>query len=153
MLASIQNSPNIPMWRRREGEAGGDRRRAWTDRGADRTDSGTTDLWPFFSPESRLALALLSTMATSPHYVLPCGSVVCPWQVKKPKRGEAGSSSGKKAEYEGGDEGRHATWWPGSQSATNPFLKKELDRPSLWFSVKVCGRSRGSRWWWVCKSL
>lgn len=61
--------------------------------GADRTetDSGTIDLWPYFSQESRLALSLLSTMATSPHYVLPCGPVVCPWQVKKPKKGEAES--------------------------------------------------------------
>lgn len=49
-------------------------------------------------PEKQHALSQLSTMATSPHYVLPCGPLAHPWQVKKPKRGEAESFSGAKAE-------------------------------------------------------
>lgn len=131
MSISATNSTNIPMGKEeggRRSQGTGGRQRLKTGTEGRETDSGTVDLWPYFSQES--SHGLLSTIATSPLRVLPLPSVngALMRHIHGPLRSQRGEKQkafpAEKAEGRGLE---HSMCWPAAQTESNPFLKKTLD--------------------------
>lgn len=142
MTVPAMNSTNIPMGEEeggRRSQVTGGRQRLKTETEAIETDSGTVDLWPYFSQES--SHGLLGTIATSPLHALPLPSVngVLMRHIHGPLRSQREEKQkafpAEKAEGRGRE---HSMCRPRVQTVSNPVPKEDIGQNRhLWLNGRV----------------